>query len=275
MKYILVLLLFLVRPVLDLAQSWDGVGLPVSTLADSPDDAALTTLTKSAYTVSYSNKTHCPVWVAWILTAEKVNGTIKRMSNNAWHEELDLPAPRSTPADYYNLKSLGLSRGHICPAGDNKWDSVAMYESFSMANVCPQNGPLNGGDWNEIEMACRRWATAFDVVYIVSGPVFSSDSCATIGKSKIAVPDAFYKVIIRLGKSPASLAFVCPNNGENHAMDFYLTSIADVERMTGLAFFPDLPADLASSLKSSSSLKSWDKKSRRSKNQHPSKPDRR
>ena len=81
----------------------------------------------------------------------------------------DVPKPRVNNYDY---KGSGWSRGHMCPAGDNKWNRDAMYETFLYSNVCPQHPRLNSGDWNEIEMACRRWAEKYGDVYIVCGPVF-------------------------------------------------------------------------------------------------------
>ena len=30
-----------------------------------------------------------------------------------------------------------MDRGHMCPAGDNRWHWKAMQESFYMTNICP------------------------------------------------------------------------------------------------------------------------------------------
>ena len=51
-----------------------------------------------------------------------------------------------------------MDRGHMCPAGDNRWHWKAMQVSFYMTNICPQNHNLNRGDWKELEESCRRWA---------------------------------------------------------------------------------------------------------------------
>ena len=125
-------------------------------------------LHRTGYTSSYNTETKQPNWVAWHLTKEHVQGKIRRASN-AWHEDTDVPKPRVNSYDY---KGTGWSRGHMCPAGDNKWNRDAMYETFLYSNVCPQHPRLNSGDWNEIEMACRRWAEKYGDVYIVCGPVF-------------------------------------------------------------------------------------------------------
>ena len=90
-------------------------------------------LERMAYTASYNQETRCPNWVAWKLTAEHADGEVKR--NSRFYEDEEVPAPRATPADY---KGSGWSRGHMCPAGDNKWDEEAMTQSFLLTNVCPQ-----------------------------------------------------------------------------------------------------------------------------------------
>lgn len=108
-------------------------------------------LIRKNYVVSYNSHTKCPNWVLWQLTREHADGNVKR-PDYAFHEDMEVPAPRAELADY---KHSGYDRGHMCPAGDNKWDADAMYESFLITNMCPQNQNLNSGLWNQIEMQCR------------------------------------------------------------------------------------------------------------------------
>ena len=79
-------------------------------------------LYRNYYVVSYNKDTRLPNWVAWHLTPDHTTGEIKR-PGNAWHEDLDVPFPRATVADY---KGSRWTHGHMCPAGDNKWDSDAI-----------------------------------------------------------------------------------------------------------------------------------------------------
>lgn len=125
----------------------DNTDLPIT-----PARTSEIILHRTGYTSSYNTETKQPNWVAWHLTKEHVQGKIRRASN-AWHEDTDVPKPRVNSYDY---KGSGWSRGHMCPAGDNKWNRDAMYETFLYSNVCPQHPRLNSGDWNEIEIACRR-----------------------------------------------------------------------------------------------------------------------
>lgn len=211
-------------------------------------------LYRKGYTVSYNKDTRIPNWVAWHLTADHVNGPYRR-PGSAWHEDFQVPAPRATLADY---RDCNWTRGHMCPAGDNKWDREAMYESFLFTNCCPQNGNLNSGDWNQIEMSCRKWAEKFGDIYIVCGPILFRQEHETIGPNKIVVPEAFFKVVVCLNGKPKGIGFICRNTDGNKSKDFYVNTIQQVERITGLTFFPNLTKDVAAAVKNCANLKLWD-----------------
>jgi len=211
-------------------------------------------LYRKGYVTSYNKNTKIPNWVAWHLTAEHTAGPIPR-PGNAWHEDEEVPAPRATLTDY---RGSGWSRGHMCPAGDNRWDSNAMYESFLFTNCCPQDANLNSGDWNQIEMACRRWAERFGDIYIVCGPILFRREHETIGPNKVVVPEAFFKVVLCLNGKPKGIGFVRRNTDSSRRKDLYVNSIKEVERITGLTFFPSLPKTISDSVKSQVNLEDWD-----------------
>ncbi len=210
-------------------------------------------LYRKNYVVSYNSETKCPNWVFWKLTREHADGNVKR-PDYAFHEDLDVPVPRAELADY---KGSGYDRGHMCPAGDNKWNKDAMYESFLMTNMCPQNQNLNSGMWNQIEMQCRYWAKKYGKLYIVCGPIFLKGKHQTIGRNKVMVPDAFFKVIICMDGAAKGIAFVCRNKEEDRKKDYYVNSIFQVERITGYTFFPNLDEKISNSIKNQANLKEW------------------
>ena len=207
---------------------------------------------KTSYIVSYNKDTKIPNWVAWHLTADHTDGPVRRMSN--FYEEESIDSPRATLEDY---RGSGWSRGHMCPAGDNKWSETAMYESFSLVNVCPQNANLNSGLWNSIEIDCRRWARQFGDVYIVSGPVFLNREHKTIGANGVFVPEAFFKVVLCLNGTPKALGVICRNTDGNRKRDLYYNSIDQVERITSYDFFPALPDELEDSIESDVDMNLW------------------
>lgn len=210
-------------------------------------------LFRKGYIVSYNKDWKIPNWVVWHLTKEHTLGVNSR-SGNAWHEDIDVPYPRATILDY---KGSGWSRGHMCPAGDNKWDSEAMYESFLFTNCCPQNANLNSGDWNQIEMICRRWAEKFGDIYIVCGPILFNQKHETIGSNKVVVPEAFFKVVLCMNGKPKGIGFIRRNTYTSKRSDFYVNSIKEIERITGITFFPLLPGDVSEAVKSKANLNDW------------------
>ena len=207
---------------------------------------------KKAYIVSYNSDTKVPNWVAWHLTDLHTDGPVGR--SNAFFADYAVPSPRATIEDY---KGSGWSRGHMCPAGDNKWDSVAMAESFSLINVCPQNASLNSGLWNSIEIDCRNWAKRFQDIYIVCGPVFYRQAHEVIGANKVYVPEAFFKVVLCLNGTPKGMGFVVKNTAGTKKRDLYFNSIDQVERITGMDFFPSLPDDIEVEIESKLDLDQW------------------
>lgn len=223
------------------------------TLMPSPlDDRPEVILQRKAYTVSYNRDTRCPNWVAWHLTAEHTDGPYNRLNN--FHEDEEVDEPRATLNDY---RRSGWSRGHMCPASDNKWDEEAMYQSFALTNICPQNASLNSGLWNSIEMDCRKWARKYGDVYIVCGPVLMNRQHETIGRNHVVVPEAFFKVILCLQGTPKAIGYVVRNNEGKKKRDQFVNTVDEVERITGIDFFPALPDDVEDVIEARASLDDW------------------
>lgn len=219
----------------------------------SPKGTPEQILKRTGYVASYNKATLLPNWVAWHLTAERTEGSAKR-SGVDFAEDTEVPEPRATDWDYYNS---GYDRGHMCPAADNKWSKKAMEESFLFTNMCPQNGNLNRGDWNEMEMACRKWAKKYGDLYIVCGPILYKGKHKTIGKNKVVVPEAFFKVVLRTGDDPQAIGFIYKNTSGNRPKDSYVNTVDEVERITGIDFFPSLPDDVEKKVEAECDLGLW------------------
>lgn len=217
-----------------------------------PDSIPQQLLIRKAYIVSYNSKTKQPNWVAWHLIASHTDGPVGRLGN--FHEDEEIAFPRATLNDY---RGSGWSRGHMCPAGDNKWDQQAMYESFALTNVCPQNASLNSGLWNSIEIDCRRWANKFDDIYIVCGPLYLKKEHEIIGDNSIIVPEAFFKVVLCLNGTPKAFGFIVRNTDGNSKRDLYYNSIDQVERITGYDFFSALPDDIEDVVEADADIEDW------------------
>ena len=219
-------------------------------LTDRPEQI----LIKKGFTVSYNHQTKTPNWVAWHLTKSHTKGANQR-AYEKFTEDISVGEPRATDDDYYNSR---YDRGHMCPAGDNKWDKQAMEQSFLFTNICPQNHGLNKYEWNDLEMLCREWAYQYGAVDIVCGPIYGTSGIRkTIGKHKVWVPDAFFKVVLcRQGKAKA-IGFVFRNEGKKQTVADAVRSVDEIERLTGIDFFPELDDPTEEKIEATAKLSDW------------------
>ena len=210
-------------------------------------------LHRAGYTVSYNPTTRIPNWVAWQLTAEHADGRFKR-AGIPFMEDEDVPMPRANTFDY---NQSGFDRGHMCPSADCKWSEQAQRDCFLLTNICPQSHSLNAGDWNEMEQQCRAWAGRYGSISIVCGPILFNQRHKTIGRNKITVPEAFFKVVLCMEGTPKAIAFIYRNRPGNRPKGDYVNSVDEVERITGIDFFPSLPDDVETAVEQDQNLSDW------------------
>jgi endonuclease G len=208
-------------------------------------------LVRTGYITSYNKDTRCPNWTAWRLTSDHTSGPYKR-KGVSFHEDDEVPFPKAQNADY---QRSGYDRGHMCPSGDNKWSQQAQEDCFLFTNMCPQSHDLNSGDWNDLEQKCRKWAEREGSIYIVCGPVFRQKK--TIGRSKVAVPDGFYKVVLCMNGTPKAIGFYYDNEDGRRPMSAYVHTVDDIERMTGIDFFASLPDAIENRVEAYADAKEW------------------
>ncbi len=71
----------------------------------------------------------------------------------------------------------------------------AMAQSFSLANIVPQDPRQNSGPWAKIEADTRRYVMrARGDVYVITGPVFEAGA-RTIGAGQVTVPSHLFKLV--------------------------------------------------------------------------------
>lgn len=206
------------------------------------------------YTVSYNSDYKIANWVAYELTAEEAKSK-KTERSNKFTPDPKVKGATATNEDYTRT---GYDRGHMAPAGDMKWSAKAMRESFYFSNICPQKPGLNRGIWKELEEQSRMWAMDNGHLLIATGPVITDDM-RRLGKNRIGVPDAFYKVICFVsGNKYKGIAFLLENRDYGDAsLKSVAIPIDSVEKVTGIDFFPALPDDLEKEMEASVDWSSW------------------
>ncbi len=206
------------------------------------------------FIVSFNKENKTPNWVAWELLGTETEGAGTR-TNKFWTDEDIEGCP-----DTRDYRGSGFDRGHMIPAAEQKWSPEAMHACFSMANICPQDHSLNSGAWNTLENKERAWARRDSMLLIVAGPIYEDTDTLKIGKNRVRVPGAFFKVLVAPNaEPPRGIGFIYPNMSAPGSMRVYAMPIREVEKATGLDFFPALPDSLEDLIETSASFTEWDK----------------
>ncbi|KVT82623.1 endonuclease [Burkholderia ubonensis] len=190
----------------------------------------------SDFAVLHSGITHGPLWSAEHLTRTHLATAKNEIRTNRFFEETHLPASeRARLSDY---RKSGYDRGHMSPAGD-RWNDRAMAESFSLANMIPQNPANNRRLWAHVEEAVRRIGMRAPDTYVVTGPMFKGAQLTTIGKTGVIVPTQIFKVVY-VPQKRFAFAVIANNTATKR---YAIATVHEVEAQSGLRF-PGIPESL-------------------------------
>lgn len=207
----------------------------------------------AGFTLQYSEEHEQALWVAYELTVAELRGSFKRSDN--FREDPAVPTGSASLADY---RRSGYDRGHLAPAADMQWSGTAMSESFFLSNMSPQVPAFNRGIWKNLEEQVRDWSRAYEALYIVTGPVLTQPPLGVIGKNKVAVPAAYFKVIVDfVPPDRKGIGFLLPNGKSEAPLPSYAVSIDRIEQVTGLDFFPALEDSLEEAIESYVNVAAW------------------
>ena len=112
-----------------------------------------------------------------------------------------------------------------------------MAQSFSLANMVPQDIQHNGGAWAKIEQDTRRYIRrAKGDVFVITGPVFTPES-PRIGNNGVRVPSHLFKLVYDQHDNRAWAHWQENREGERVGRPI---SYQELVKRTGLEFLPGL-----------------------------------
>ncbi len=190
------------------------------------------TICYSAFAVLHSGITRTPLWAAEHLTRNGLNAAVATERKDTFHEEARLPPDERADLDDYARS--GFDRGHLAPAADMP-DEQAQHESFSLANMIPQDPQSNRGLWSGIESAVRGLARNSGELYVVSGPVFQGTTLRRL-RGRVLVPTHIFKAVYAPKRNQAAAYLVENGDGDQ----WRSVSISELQQITGIDPFPGL-----------------------------------
>ncbi len=193
--------------------------------------AATKELCYGVFGVVHSGLTRTPLWSAEYLRADNIAAAQGLNRENAFHAEPRLPPQhRAELADYARS---GFDRGHMSPNGDMP-DRRSQRESFSLANIVPQDGENNRQVWASIESAVRKMAAREGAMYVITGPAFLGGRLRKVGN--VIVPSHLYKAVYS-PRQKAGAAWLVENEAGARPQT---VPLAELERIVGIDLFPTL-----------------------------------
>ena len=216
------------------------------------------------YTVCFSAEHHCPVWVAAPRHSMYVGSSGR---NDSYRRDPDIPADIQ-----YVKKSAdsGCNNGHMLGSAERTSSKATNRDVFYFTNIAPQLSTgfnTGGGGWNILEDFVDGQQCS-DTLYVVIGCYFDrftdgygkTANPKTIsfgGRNDVSQPTMFYYALIRTknGKSGKALKdcsaseIKCAAFVRTHTNDLKgqtvssreMMSISDLERITGVTYFPNVP----------------------------------
>lgn len=249
----------------------------------------------NGFALQYAMPLRSALWVVQKLRAEDLDAPTVTREKEEFRPDARLPEGATPAPDRFTR--TGYDRGHLAPAGDFVENPAGMSHSFYTSNIVPQDPGNNRGIWVRLEKNVRAWARQKGEVYVITGPVYFAGGAPytppawlaldqekmayviqeyhrdeeekdergrpRLGARKerprasIAVPSHLYKVIYDPAANTA-IAFVVPNaDVPVQALPRYATSVAEVERLTRLRFFPQLSMEEQGRLKTQVDPQAW------------------
>ena len=209
------------------------------------------------YSFSYNEACLVADWVAYPLYEKFTKNRIKRKNSN-WEKDPFLSRQSDVTAGApFEFSSKGYDRGHQIPSADRLGGAMTNQHTFYYSNVTPQQHDFNSGIWEKLETAVREWVPSekkapYDTLYVVTGCV-ADKSCSTVmdhlGQA-VAIPKAYYKALLRLKDGNyLGAGFYLEHKNTNKEYKDFACSLQELEEMTGMTFFVNLPADKAIKIK--------------------------
>ena len=177
------------------------------------------------FAVMHSGVTRTPLWSAEHLTRSNLEHAkgLKRINN--FHAEDRLPASeRSELSDY---SRSGYDRGHMSPSGDMPTQQ-AQSQSFSLANMVPQDPDNNRHLWEGIEAAVRTLAKKTGELYVITGPLYLEQNVKRLN-GRVLVPTNIFKIVFDPQRNMGAAYYVKNEPGN----EWHALSISQLEELAG------------------------------------------
>jgi endonuclease G len=232
------------------------IGMPLFSIAQSADILLPSdrdreqTIHHKSYSLSYNSSYVLPSWVAYKVNKTQVDKLVKVKEKY----ETD-PMVHNRSADKKDYKSAGYIMAQFANYLDLQNIPEGEKEAFYMSNIAPMKQTFYNYIWLKTEELIRLWSDGTDGLYVVCGPILTDVPFQTFGENKVSIPKRYYKVVYD-PKNQKAIGFIF-NISSSGKLKSYSMSVDNVEKATGIDFFPSLDDNLENKIESEFNVKDW------------------
>lgn len=222
-----------------------------------------TTKVNGKETVTYSYEYDCTKkhvrWVAF--TFDNVTSKDGAKRKDIYEVDTTIPEEyRTDRKDYYSP----YNRGHMVASSDRLYSQEANDQTFYYSNISPQliSGFNQGGStWDAIENKVQEWgkvSSSQDTTYIVKGTSIDYAILET-GKYGVKIPKYYFSTLLsyKNGKYKAIGFYIEHTFDKSKDMKKCAKSIDELESITGLDFYHNLPDAIESKVEANYTESDW------------------
>ena len=229
------------------------------------------------YAVEWDTEKHAQRWSCYQMhPGNKITNT-KRFYDNSGNDFAQYPNDEALSKNYHFTQDpywgSGYDHGHMCPSADRLCSELANYQTFFMTNMQPQVNSFNAGVWSNMEQQVRNWNNDNfrDTLYVVKGGTIDKEEqigapnsrgvtnqYLGTGSNRIPVPKYFYMAVLckkngNRNQGYKAMAFWAEHKS-NYSTELrkYVISIDELETLTGIDFFCNLPDNIENAVESQS-----------------------
>ena len=223
----------------------------------APAPADIMVLQRDQFAIGWSPSLKRPVWAAYHVPREARFEVGKRPNFTKDRSVASSPSPTAYTGSHYD-------RGHMVPnhAIVTRFGPDIQRKTFQMTNISPQAPPLNRGPWREMERRIADlWTAKYGEIWVIVGALAgtSASTRETIPDGNIDVPAHYYMIAVTQTEDGVrALAVLLPQTIDHGAFPVHnIVTIDELEKLSGLEFFPETPSFLKRPLQADRPTRLW------------------
>jgi endonuclease G len=226
--------------------------------ANAPANPAVSIIVNHGYALGFCPDRGQALWAAYQVAAAVRDLDFERPE--FFYDDPRLPEDwKIGTAGFARLNGQRFDKGHLVPnfAINTQFGRVAQFETFLMSNIVPQASRMNQNIWKHLEHGIvRAYAPMRKHVWVLTGPVFAANPPVIRRRNGklVPVPEALFLIVADPERFPYDdpdniniLALMVPQTHPSTKPETApISSLPEIEALTGLTFFPRLsPRDKA------------------------------